>query len=195
MIKRDGPTAVANAAASLTALEEINLRLAAIVPEQFVTPSLERDRDAHVACIATEQIKRIFTLRIILTDEIDALKRVWNEAFSEGLKIIFSNGPDRVFNVTKEMKTVGSPLQVADEKIMRLANNIVQKRSFAKIVDELFWTEVRRQHEDLQEHYRLCICKDWSLCWRDSNAATDMPRVSGNMAELGKQLQRLFRSF
>ena len=45
MIKRDGPTAVANAAASLTALEEINLRLAAIVPEQFVTPSLERDRD------------------------------------------------------------------------------------------------------------------------------------------------------
>src|SRR3989344_9164143 len=132
MIKRDGPTAVANAAASLTALEEINLRLAAIVPEQFVTPSLERDRDAHVACIATEQIKRIFTLRIILTDEIDALKRVWNEAFSEGLKIIFSNGPNRIFDVTKELKTAGSPLQVVNEKIMRLGNEKRHVGSFAE---------------------------------------------------------------
>lgn len=152
--------------APLGVLEEICGRLASLTPEQFLLPELKREESMHFVCYATDEIKRLHTLRFILANEETVIqKEGWSTA-TEALRDARSKSAKEVL---KELRTPGSSIFKMRARMKKLSNEMLMKIKTVEIVVDIFWAEVRRQ-PGLENSSRVCICSDWSLCWREEDA-------------------------
>ncbi len=159
-----------------TVRAEIDRMLAELVPERFVPPPVKRTADMHLGCMATEEIKRLHTLR-----ELAAIKR---EALVAKNLEIGRDAKERILSMDRaaaneEVKTPGSPLFVANETMARLERELRRTDAIGNLADMLLWLEVRRQNADLETR-PVCICDDWSICWvnEDANKPAVITRVT-----------------
>lgn len=171
-------------------LEEITRRLAAITPEQFITPELTREPDAHFVCMATDSIKRLFTLRSILVEEHNALLEERARVSKDALKRVMTVG---LCKTNEALAIGGSPESVARDTLDRLTDESRRKKLLHKIIDNMCWYEVGNQHRDLRKN-DACVFSDWSLCWKETDTDIDTFRpldIGGITPELGRELQRV----
>lgn len=150
----------------LTVRAEIDNRLKELEPEQFIASPVKRTSDMHFICMATEEIKRLHTLREQLATKHEALTQKNLETNRDAKEHILSMERGAA---NEELKTAGSFLFVANETTTNLERELWRTDSLWSLVDINLWFEVRRQHADL-ETKPVCICNDWSLCWVDENA-------------------------
>lgn len=172
----------------LGVLAEICARLAAITPEQFVVPEVARSKDATFVCTATDDIKRLFTLRNQLVDEMEELAKSGMEAALEALGDLGSRNP---LIVAKELTTPGSRTWELQAGMRTRSGAMRQKDHLCEIVDEILWLEIRRQHPDLQDKPAVAIFSDWGLYWLkeipDDRAGFDIGAGLELLASLGRQ--------
>lgn len=153
-------------AEKLTVRQEIDKRLAALKPEQYIVSPMKIDKDIHAVCKATDEIMRLHTLREMMATTRDALIKKRLE--------ICRDAKERILSISRnegneELKTPGSPLFIASATLESLDASLRRNDLLGEIVDMLLWAEVRIQHKDL-ETKPVCICDDWSLCWVDEDA-------------------------
>lgn len=158
---------------SLGVLTEITALLAAITPEQFTAPPAGQEDGDHVVAMATDDVKRLFTLRDRLIGKCNEFTKI-TRPLSEGLMMgIFINGQHKA---SVELNTPGSPMYEAEAKLKRALVELQSVNSFLQIVDGIFWLEVRRQHPDLEDKGTIGIRSDWSLVWMDEENEEDDTR-------------------
>lgn len=137
---------VATTAAPLTVREEIDRRLAAIKPEDFIAPDIAPEPNAHFVCTATDEIRRLFTLRNLLAGE----------------------GRDLA---TKTMTDVDAltpqNLRQAAEALEESNNELSQLVEMVEMINRMCWLEVKRQHPILRSKSSIAVYSDWSLCWNE----------------------------
>lgn len=151
--------------ASLTVRAEIDWRLAALTQEQLIAPQKTRDPDAHFACTANDEVKRLFTLRNQLRDEckkasLDAIRL--GEAAQRRLQ-----SREGLLEIVKEMRTPGSPALEALATMRRTQCELQQLLGILTIVTDILRYETLRQHSDLADKSGVFIYSDWSLCWKE----------------------------
>lgn len=178
---------VVNTVSTQGVLEEIQERLVALTPEQFSVPPIEREPDAHFACIATDKVKRLQTLREALVNQCKTLALIGLNASEKAKNRLFSVGPA---TIAEEMETPGSPTFRLLKTMREASDELQQADSLFEIVDKIFWLEVRRLHPDLAEHTSICIYADWSLCWKGRVLGSDITADSNLLAELGVGITR-----
>lgn len=187
MSKGNGSTS-----APLGVLAEITALLAAITPEQFVAPSMGCEEGDHVVATATDDIKRLFTLRSRLIDELRGLKKSVTQVSNIAMEEILTKGTLRA---EKDLETPGTSLFEAKAKTEKIAAELQRVDNLREIIDAVFWREVRNQHSDLVNK-SIGIRSDWSLTWaeKDDDDASDGIRVnlvgSSEMAGLAEMLLR-----
>ncbi len=148
--------------------EEISQRLAVITPEQFVAPDLTRGENDHIVAIATDGIKRLFTLRTLLADELDEIAANGRKmAMQNLLTLLKVSTEEEIGRVSKELQTPGSPLSEQHEAVKRNSNDLELKTSLVELVDKMCWLEVRRQHPELTARPTVGVYSDWNLGWRE----------------------------
>lgn len=162
-----------SAGASLGVLAEITGLLASITPEQFIAPPEGQEDGDHVVAVATDDVKRLYVLRDRLTDKYNELVKS-ARTLSEGImKDILVNGP---LMTHVELNTPGSPMYEAEAKLKRKLAELQNADTLRRIVEDVFWLEVRRQHPDLEDKSIVGICSDWSLVWTDEKDEEDDTR-------------------
>lgn len=123
----------------LKSFEQVAERLAAITPEQFVAPKQDREKNATFVCVATDQIKRLYTLRALLNKQV-------HELTEKGLAI----------------------LEEADAQSHKTLDQLnLQARQITALLDvveAVLWFEIRDQSPDLMRQQVVSISSDWSLC-------------------------------
>lgn len=149
-------------APSLGVLAEITARLAAITPEQFIVPEFARSGDAVFVCMASDDIKRIFTLRSTLTDEMDQLVQ---DGLTASLDALLEVSARNLHEIFKEMQTPGSRTLDMTQKMLNRRCAMQKQKRLCEIVDNLLWLEIRRQHADLKDRSQVGIFSDWGLYW------------------------------
>lgn len=158
-----------SAGASLGVLAEITGLLAAITPEQFTAPPVEQKDGDHIVAVATDDVKRLFTLRDRLIGKCNEFMKITRPLSEDLMMGILINGQHKA-NV--ELNTPGSPMYEAEAKLKRALVELQSANSFLQIVDGIFWLEVRRQHPDLEDKSVVGIRHDWSLLWREEESGT-----------------------
>lgn len=112
-----------------------------------------------------DDIKRLFTLMAMLTNESMAISEQGVALARQALQDLAT----RTQAMIEEILTPGSPTFVIREKILQIASDQQRIDLFAKIVELIFWEEVRRQHPVLRGKPGISINSDWSLCWMKRN--------------------------
>lgn len=148
------------AAALLGVFEDIEQRLAAITPEQFSAPAQEREEGAHAIATATDHIKRLHTLRVVLEKERCDLARA-------GLRVILDS--KGMIGNAKTREAMFDAMRQTAERAREKRVAMEQLEKLGDIVDKVFWLEIIRQYPDLAEKPVVAIYNDWSLCWKDTN--------------------------
>ncbi len=154
-------------AAPLSVLAEINARLAAITPEQIIAPDTVREETTPVVAMATDEIKRLYTLRALLTNEYNEVVMDGREKAAQfvqdALRFFAEGNPDgdaqTLDNLLAEQLSVMEKM-IAGQK----RNDIV-----FKTVERLLWTEIRCQDPALTDAPIVAIHNDWSICRRDDD--------------------------
>lgn len=165
-----------NTKAPLGVLEEIEQRLAAITPEQFVTPPDAAGADVHAVCPATDRIKRMFTLRSLLADECDAINAGMRSLADETVAAIAAKNPD---SILEEFTADNDIFKAGETKFLRLHSEREEKVTLGNLVDKILWIDVRRQHPDLKDKPAIGVYGDWSIGWREEDEEIDVS-VQGN---------------
>lgn len=150
----------------LTAREEMDRRLAELSPERYIASPVKRTSEMHFVCEATDEIKRLHTLREMMATKREALVAKNLEVARDAKERILSMDRDAA---NKEVQTPGSPLFIANETMKNLESQLWRTDSVGKIADTLLWLEIRSQHADLWAKPVL-VCSDWSICWLDEDA-------------------------
>lgn len=145
---------------------EIDRMLAELSPEHYIASPVKRTSEMHFMCEATDEIKRLHTLREMMATKREALDAKNKEVGRDAKERILSM-PRAAAN--EEVKTPGSPLFIANETTKNLEAQLWRTDSIGKIADTLLWLEIRSQHADLWEKPVL-VCSDWSICWLDEDA-------------------------
>lgn len=145
-------------------LNEIMARLKELTPDQYIAPEVARESDTCLAAMASEDIKRLYTLRVTLMDESEKIKMRAVQLSREAAKYIETKSPAAL---DVELKMPNSRLSKLKAGIERVKQKLLLKNMLAKVVDGMFWLEVITQHPDLQGKTSVGIYKDWSLCWRE----------------------------
>jgi len=117
--------------------------LAAITPDQFIAPEAELRKSDRRVAVASDDIKKLFTLASLLAKETeefgDELHRMMKATPPKGRATLVSEG-------LKKLKAMHGQVAV-----------------LSKILSKVLWLEVRRQHPDLSAAFDPGIRKDWSL--------------------------------
>ena len=166
------------------ALAEIMTRLAAVQPEQFVTPPIAREEGVHFVAIASDETKRLFTLRVMLGDECASIRKEGKDlamksavALAEKLgggityRDIMRN-PHRLLE--KADQNMRKAMEETTAELERIEERLDMVEGLGKIVNGLFWREVKLQHPDLANKPTIAIYSDWSLCWKEMDAMDEM---------------------
>lgn len=169
-----------NGSASLGVLAEISELLSAITPEQFTAPPAGPEDGDHVVAVATDDIKRLYVLRDRLIDKCNELVTSANPLSMGLMEDIFKHGQ----RAAVELKTPGSPMYEAEAKLKRTLAELQSVDSLKKIVENIFWLEVRRQHPDLEGKKIIGIRSDWSLVWTEDDD-DDMGGISIRVVSSG----------
>lgn len=154
-----------SAAIRFGVLKEILTRLEELTPDQYVAPEIAPEPDAHFVVAAPEDLKRLHTLRAMLMNEYEEIGMHAVKLMQEVRRYIETKGAAALEEESKMPNSRFSKLKAGVKRIyqkQRLKNHLV------KIVNEMFWLEVKRQHADLQGMVDVCIYADWSLCWKES---------------------------
>jgi hypothetical protein len=191
MNKRNGET-------TGLALTEIMTRLAAIQPEQFVAPPLTRSANAHFVATASDETKRLFTLRVILGDECASIRKEGKDiAVKSAIALAEKLGGgityrdlmrDPTFLLQKADRDMEKVMKETAAELERIEDRFGMTEDLGKIVNGIFWREVRLQHPDLTNKPTIGIYSDWSLCWKEEMSASEMLIGSGGLAALHELL-------
>lgn len=154
-------------AAALPLRQEIDRRMSAIMPERFITPTIQRDEKMHFACMATDEIKRLHTLCEMLVNERYAIEQKKREVGRDAKERFLSIGRDKS---NEEIKNPGSPLFVSRELTKRLEDKLRRNDSLGRLVVMNLLLEIGSLHADLVNK-QVFLCDDWSICW--TNDGTD----------------------
>lgn len=175
----------------LGVLTEITGLLAAITPEQFTVPPMKCGEGDHAVATATDDIKRLYTLRDRLIDKCSELSASARQLSMGALKDILAKGRTKA---AEELKTPGTPIYEAKVKSEQIIAELERTNSFRDILDRIFWLEVGRQHHDLEDKSIVGIRSDWSLVWKeeddDDGTRIEISLVGGNVADLAAMLGR-----
>lgn len=155
-----------NGSASLGVLAEITGLLAAITADQFTAPNAEMEDGDHVVATANDDIKRLFVLRNRLSDKHNELAKSADLSLADLTEYLFKHGQHKA---VAELEIPGSPMFEAEAKLKRTIAEMQGVGSLHKIVDGIFWLEVRRQHPDLEGKSTVGIRSDWSLVWTEDD--------------------------
>ena len=148
-----------------TVRTEIQQRLAALTPEQFVAPQRAHEPDAHVACIATDEIKRLYTLHSQLREKCTELSLSAIQMGEAAQRRLLSE--EGVREVIREMRTPDGPALRAVEEMRRTHRELQQVFGLLEIVNDTLHLEILRQHADLFDKSVVYICSDWAICWKE----------------------------
>jgi len=154
-----------NTAVRFGVLTEILTRLEELTPDQYIVPDVARESDAHFVATASEDIKRLHTLRVILASEYEKIVLHQTKLAREAAEYIKTKNAAALDEESTMPSSRFSKLKAGVE---RTDQNRRLKGHFAKIINEMFWLEVKRQHSDLQGPVDICVYADWSLCWKES---------------------------
>lgn len=160
-----------NTKAPLGVLEEIEQRLAAITPEQFVTPPDAAGADVHAVCMATDRIKRMFTLRSLLADECDEINDGIRSLAEETVAAMVAKNPH--LNFQGSAPDDDPIFKAGETKFLQLRSEREEKASLGVLVDKILWIDVRRQHPDLKDKSAIGVYGDWSIGWREEDGGTN----------------------
>lgn len=169
------------------ALTEIMTRLAAIQPEQYIAPAVAREENAHFVVAANDETKRLFTLRDILAEECLSIRKEGKDlamksaiALAEKLggKITYRDiMRDPSFLLEKADRNMRKEMEETTAELERIENRLEMVAGLGKIVNGLFWREVKLQHPDLANKPTISIYSDWSLCWKEAGATETEMRI------------------
>lgn len=153
-------------------LADLIARLGAITPEQYIAPEPDAkpDKDAIVAAIATDDIKRLFTLQCILVGQIKELKLGVSEAAQACLKETLKKGP---FKTMEEIETPGTTLFEENAKMEAFQAEIDDLRELIELVKRMLFLDIKHQHPDLASAHSVGINNDWTLSWKDTSDDDD----------------------
>lgn len=151
-------------AVPLTARKEIDDLLAALAPEQLVAPQRAPEADAHFLCMATDELRRLFTLQNILGGKCKELAVNNMKMAREAQQRLLS--AEGVQGIIEEMRTPGSPALEALATMRRAHGEMERASLLFRAVSTLCRLEVARQHPDVQEK-NVYLYNDWSLCWKE----------------------------
>lgn len=175
-------------APQVSVLAEISARLAASTPEQFIVPDVARPKEASFVCMASDDIKRLFTLRSNLVNEMDNLIKSDLRASLDALTEISTR------NLHDEMvdglKTLGSRALELKKELFGRRCAMQRIDRLCEIVDSVMWLEIRRQHPDLLDRPTIGIFSDWSLCWFSDDPHEKMLEMSADIDFLASLGQR-----
>jgi hypothetical protein len=157
--------AKSNTATTPEVPEEIEQRLAALTPEQFVTPPQD-ETGAHFVCPATDRIKRLFTLRSHLANECLAIGISMRNVAKETVAAIAAKNPS---SVLQELTADNDLYKAGETKFQQLNLELKEKFSLAVLINKTLWPEVRRQHPDLKDKSLIGVYGDWSIGWREES--------------------------
>ena len=163
-------------------LVEIIERLAALKPEQFIEPNMQPEVDYHAVGEASEDIKRLFTLRNIACDEYNTLAKP------------LAATVEKIRQEVKRAKTNKDTVEALqaivalenDPEMLRLEAEMARKRNFHDIVDKIFWLELHRQYRELDEKPSVGVRKNWTVGWFEEKDETEaLSDIFGTDDELG----------
>lgn len=171
----------------LEVLADIIARLGAITPDQYIAPEPDAkpDKDAIVAAIANDDIKKLFTLQCLLVGQIQELKTSASEAAWVCLEEAFQKGPDETM---REIETPGTALFVEQSKMSVFNAEIDDLRELLGIVKGMLWLDIKRQHPDLASAQSVGINNDWTLCWKEHGDGDDDSGMSIRILAIGGSL-------
>lgn len=164
-----------------TVRAEIDRMLAELVPERFVPPPVKRTADMRLVCMATEEIKRLHTLRERLANKHEALSQKYRELgrdFKERALLIGNSEGN------KELKIPDSPLFVIKRDMWNLEAKLRRTDLLGNFVDMNLSLEIINQHVDLETKL-FQICNDWSLCLVEENATKPLVITRVTLADEG----------
>jgi len=160
----------------LTVREEVDRSLAALTPEKFILPLVKRNEKMHFACMATDEIKRLFTLCEQLANKYAALQQKARELARDAKERIIKLGSRDECN--REIKTPGSQLSVIDETMKNIEREQCRTDLLGRFINTNLYLEIISQHTDLENKTDLHICDDWSLCWEDGSVDPPAPVIT-----------------
>lgn len=162
-------------------LAEIAECLAALTPEQFIEPDLAPGTGYHAVGEASEDIKRLFTLRTIACNEHNALSKpiaAAVEKLTQEMKRAKTNR-DKVEALQALVAFEDNP------ETLRLGAEVARKRSFHDIVDKIFWLELRRQFPELNDKPCVSVRKNWTVGWCEKDETEALSDIFGDDDQLG----------
>ena len=169
-------------------LKKIIELFSAITPEQFPITTTKPGKDDHVAGVASEDIKKLVTLRGHLLKEIREIALRGRQAAETALREARGKDPRQV---VEEVETPGTAAFAAKEEMLKLRAEIMQAENQMTAVGALLQLELGRQFPELLQK-PVHIYGDWSLCWRDPQ--NEMPNIVsiniGSVDDLAELLGR-----
>jgi len=151
-------------------IAEIVERLAALKPEQFIEPDMQPDADYRAVGEASDDIKRLFTLRSMACNEHSALGKP------------IATTVEKIHQEMKRAKTNKDKVEALqaivaledDLETLRLVAEMARKRSFHDIVDKIFWLELRRQYRELDDKPCVSVRKNWTVGWCEKDETEEL---------------------
>lgn len=168
--------------APIGVLEELVTRLAAITPDEYVVPFVKPGKDDFVVAVATDDIKKLFSLQCILANQREELTMSIARIAEECLRDVFQKGPDVA---DKELQTPGNPLFEANARMDNIKTESDDLRRLIEIARKMMWLEIARQHPDLASHPINGIRSDWTLCWTERGDADDGAEMGFHFLSIG----------
>ena len=149
-------------ATTVEVLAELTTRLAAITLEQFIAPEYTCKKKDHIVVIASDTLKRLYTLRKMLVHEAETLSKIGIGLAAKCMDELSKKSKDAI---RKELATPESPLLQNQAEMEKLAGQVEALKSLANVVNEIFWLDARRQNPELTTKHHIGISKDWGLFW------------------------------
>ena len=162
-------------------IAEIIERLAALTPEQFIEPDTHPDANYRAVGEASDDIKRLFTLRNITCDEHNVLGKDLSASMEELKKNLRKANANR--SKLEALQAIVS-LQEAPETL-RIIAEMNRKRSFHSIIEKICWLELRRQYPELADRPNISIRKNWTVGWCERDDTEALSDIFGDDDQLG----------
>lgn len=177
-------------------LGEIMTRLAELMPDQYIAPKVARESGAHLVAIASEDIKRLYTLRAMLANEYDKISRHEIKLIHEAAEYARTKDATAIKEESKMPSSRFSKLKAGVERVDRKRR---MKRELAGVIDTMFFLEVQSRYPDLQGPVGICLYADRSLCWKEKEGGKEIPHgfigvvVVSHLADVEEELGRALR--
>jgi hypothetical protein len=146
---------------ALGVLVELNQRLAAITPDDFVTPPEDPEQEAHVVGPMTDTVKRSFTLYKLLTDECNATIAESRQLAKQSVANA-ANG-----NLLLTLKRLLN--DDTAEKLEELRVKLNRLMALQKLADAACWADIKQAYPEIENKPVVGVSSDGNVYWQEAS--------------------------